>query len=824
MGRRPIPGATIRLVPSLVILAIALTVLTVFPTTVLAKTAANTIAATQNLDSTKTAANHWQVVSGEYAGNEAKDKTTFTGDAVRAQKNVVATDTENEFLIYESIDVKQRFADYFESATYEATTANDYHGEKPGTVVDSMEGNLKVKVTGRSGVYSNHGTFSVLSSNGELLASDITLYWSQANNVTFYLKVDDSHYVLVGVKIRNGSANTVQLSEPAEKLIMSKVAQYANISSVADEMGPNIEYVETVSCNGSTSFDKDSNTLTWIPTSKQNPTIDKVKTDESTTVTFTEDGKVVRTEKLYKYDSWALNVSELVYKVRLTPAVSTGLSDPGDNLPGTDSGIGNNLTNGTATVNWEGGSGDLISPVVRGMLYEIKFKKIDDASPAHALEGAEFTLYSDEACTKPVTTAINTATSTKDKNGDAVVDFANLQYGTYYLKETKAPAGYKADTTITPYVLCYTTDSNELVGQGFGEEALYGEREDGKYVWTEVVNPKLIEFSLLKVNALVNSKVLADADFVLYRDDGDRVFSKDADTRTEFTGTTDDSGRITFSGLDRDTDDADATYWIVEVEAPDGYALPDYTKVAPTYISIRVDEDGRLFIFETNADATATGTYNVKDEKGNTLRTIPSVTVKDRPRAVRVIKTAGDSQAALPGAEFTLYTDEACTTEVQGLYTDASFATPADATQATDNSGALTWYGLPAGTYYLKETRVPAGYQLYEKTIQLDVAADGTVTASIDLNGNGVIEAEKNEISTLNVDDDKLDPAGVEHGLAGVDDKVPYLTVSDPANPDMPSTGSSGHLLMTILGVCLISGGATLAAWLVRRKGSVAVH
>ena len=68
----------------------------------------------------------------------------------------------------------------------------------------------------------------------------------------------------------------------------------------------------------------------------------------------------------------------------------------------------------------------------------------------------------------------------------------------------------------------------------------------------------------------------------------------------------------------------------------------------------------------------------------------------------------------LAGATFTLYSDEACTTEV------------AKATSQSDST--VQFDAQPAGTYYMKETKAPTGYEADEKTVYtVKVSSDGTV-------------------------------------------------------------------------------------------------
>lgn len=73
-----------------------------------------------------------------------------------------------------------------------------------------------------------------------------------------------------------------------------------------------------------------------------------------------------------------------------------------------------------------------------GVRGAITFTKADEMN--RPLQGAEFTLYTDELCTNPL------ATATSDANGR--VEFTPQPGGTYYLKETKAPQGHTAENTV----------------------------------------------------------------------------------------------------------------------------------------------------------------------------------------------------------------------------------------------------------------------------------------------------------------------------------------------------------------------------------------
>lgn len=73
-----------------------------------------------------------------------------------------------------------------------------------------------------------------------------------------------------------------------------------------------------------------------------------------------------------------------------------------------------------------------------GVRGAVTFTKADEMN--RPLQGAEFTLYTDAACTHLL------ATTTSDENGR--VQFEKQPGGTYYLKETKAPQGHTAENTV----------------------------------------------------------------------------------------------------------------------------------------------------------------------------------------------------------------------------------------------------------------------------------------------------------------------------------------------------------------------------------------
>ena len=121
----------------------------------------------------------------------------------------------------------------------------------------------------------------------------------------------------------------------------------------------------------------------------------------------------------------------------------------------------------------------------------VDFTKVDGAG--NPLEGAEFTLYKDEACTIPATDLDTEGhpvwTASSDSNGK--VSFENVRVGTYYMKETTAPSQYALDETVYKVVIEDSKDNTKK-----SKITILGDEEE--IAVTEIANAKTGKITVIK--------------------------------------------------------------------------------------------------------------------------------------------------------------------------------------------------------------------------------------------------------------------------------------------------------------------------------------
>ena len=192
-------------------------------------------------------------------------------------------------------------------------------------------------------------------------------------------------------------------------------------------------------------------------------------------------------------------------------------------------------------------------------------------------------------------------------------------------------------------------------------------------------------------------------------------------------------------------------------------------------------DDGTITKIIFQYSATVKDDAVVKEEMKNTTHLTYGDNNTTTEDSATITKTFGipvfkytKNDQALAGAEFMLSTDPNCTDESKALkFTlngDNKYRFDSNSTNKTLTSldnGRIDIEGLKAGTYYLKETKAPNGYNLL-KTIQtIEIGEDG----SIKLNGTAIIDDVK---------------------------------VKNNSGIELPSTGGMGTTLIYLAGIVLV--------------------
>lgn len=370
--------------------------------------------------------------------------------------------------------------------------------------------------------------------------------------------------------------------------------------------------------------------------------------------------------------------------------------------------------------------------------YQIVVKKVDSSNPTKGLAGAEFSLEmvgSDDP-KFPMTGVTR-------QNG--TYTFRGLKAGTYQVTETEAPEGYQIDNP-GPYAVTLPTNGQKIVtvtaldtpitlasgsirkvdkdrptmglagatiritgidnnftyeGQTVEGGALTDVPWDtmpvGSYVAEEIGAPEGYilpsphekkEFYWDKKNEVKlvfenDSKVKVQ---LLKKDESNNplpgcLFTVIKNGQTLFSAVTDAAGTITVPNV------TEGTYWFVEKDAPEGYVVNSEPVTA--YVS-------------------------AADIQGN--KTVTVEATNHRKPGLEIVKI--DSVTKKPVAN--------CTFDIRSI--DGTY----HETLTTDGAGRIFLENMTPGSYEVKETAVPKGYNLNPEKQTVELTAGGTFTRTFE--------------------------------------------------------------------------------------------
>jgi len=263
----------------------------------------------------------------------------------------------------------------------------------------------------------------------------------------------------------------------------------------------------------------------------------------------------------------------------------------------------------------------------------IAITKVDSKDPSRRLAGAQY----------EVRDASNTLVATLTTKADGTVDLGMLTPGTYTVKESVAPDGYKLD----PTVYTYQITAGQLTDITYSDEILTG------------------SVAVKKVDAADGTTGLAGAVFEVRDSSGAKV---------SMVGPTVADGSAVASKI------VPGDYSLVEVTAPAGYDL----NPTPLPVTVTAGQNSPVaYTFQDTKSAPATGAVSVvKRDAADASRTLSGAVFELRDGSGAVVETVGPTAAdgsatksGIPAGDYLLVE-----TKAPAGYTVNAAATPVTVT------------------------------------------------------------------------------------------------------------------------------------------------
>ena len=119
------------------------------------------------------------------------------------------------------------------------------------------------------------------------------------------------------------------------------------------------------------------------------------------------------------------------------------------------------------------------------------------------------------------------------------------------------------------------------------------------------------------------------------------------------------------------------------------------------------------------------------------------------------VKKVNENNQPLPGATFTLFTNQGCTAVAKDIYGE-------DLVVTTTEDGEVSFAYVPVGTYYMKETHVPNGYPANDTVyiVQIEDFTDLSKHSSVKQNGTEIKKLANTHAGEISVVKEWVDAEG----------------------------------------------------------------
>ena len=323
-------------------------------------------------------------------------------------------------------------------------------------------------------------------------------------------------------------------------------------------------------------------------------------------------------------------------------------------------------------------------------LYTIQLHKVN--GEGQALAGAVFGLFEADDNT-PVANPYGEGQATATSDASGLVSFVGFEAKDYVVKELTAPEGYQLSTaSITVSAAELTAATDLVVDKGNVVNKPFTSIPPTPPV-VEKPELKLYSIQLHKVNQ--EGKALVGAVFGLFEADGTTPVANPYG-EGQATATSDANGLVTFTGLEaRD-------YVVKELTAPEGYQLSD--------------EIIKIAASDLVASNSVVDKGNVVNKPFTYIPPTPPTVNKPELKLYNIqlhkVNLVGQD---LAGAVFGLF-------EADGVTPVANPYGEGQATATSDANGLVSFTGLEARDYVIKELTAPAGYQLLTDVITVSAS------------------------------------------------------------------------------------------------------